>query len=72
MLAKLFYGQTVASITASLSSMVKNLEAHAEAKLAEAEQHNSVVAKFHALEAEARDEITKAKAAAAKIAALFS
>lgn len=67
-----FTGRTVASITASLSSMVTALEAHAEAKLLEAEQHLKVTVQYQLLEGQARLEIDKAKAAAAKIAALFS
>jgi uncharacterized protein with PhoU and TrkA domain len=72
MLTKLFYSRTVASITASLSSMVKDLEAHAEAKLLEAEQHNNAINEIQTLYELASSEVTKAKAAATKIAALFS
>ena len=70
--ASLFYGRTVASITASLSSMVKDLEAHAEAKAAEAAVHWNRIGEISRLHCEAQNEIVKAKAAATKISALFS
>lgn len=70
--ASVFFGRTVASITASLSSMVKDLEAHVEAKIEEARAHSTLVSHYTALQDEAHVEISKAKAAAAKIAALFS
>lgn len=72
MFTALFYGRTVASITASLSSMVTALEAHVEDKIAEARAHSEIAAQYKALQDEAHAEIGKAKAAAAKIAALFS
>jgi hypothetical protein len=67
-----FRGRTVASITASLASMVKDLEAHAEAKIAEAQSHAIQVTHFTGLQEAAHVEIAKAKQAAGKIAALFS
>lgn len=68
----LFSTRTVASITASLSSMVTQLEAHAEGKLIELEDHTRIVNERWKVIAEVKSEIEAAKTAAKKIAALFS
>lgn len=67
-----FTGRTVASITASLSSIVKDLEAHVLVKIDEARFHNKVVEEAQVLRDAAQEEIVAAKKAAGKIAALFS
>lgn len=68
----LFSTRTVASITASLSSMVSQLEAHAEGKLIELEDHTRIVEERWKIIAEVKAEIEAAKAVGAKIKALFS
>jgi hypothetical protein len=68
----LFYKRSVASITASLSSMVKDLEDHAETKMAEVAKHADAAKTYQDLAQAASDEVAKAKAASLKIAALFS
>jgi len=66
------FRRTVASITASLAKMVKDLEAHAVAKVAEYERHITESKRFVELADEARAEVDKAKAAAEKIAGLLA
>lgn len=67
-----FTGRTVASITASLSSIVKDLDAHVLVKIDEARFHNKAVEEARVLLEAAQEEIVSAKKAASKIAALFS
>lgn len=67
----MFFTRTVDTITAGLSRIVKDLEAHITTQSAVADKHEGAAMLAASLKQTALDEVAKAKAIAAKIAALL-
>lgn len=66
------FKKSVASITASLTSMVNELEAHAQAMREEQQRHLDAAAKFHAKAELAELEVAAAARVKDKLASLFA